>query len=149
MLNLILSLITSVCARVCACVYVCARVCVCGRIILLKWGVMLALSLFHALQWLSDMQFDNVDFVLDSKIVTNVFHANHVDIMEFGQMISACKNHTTTTYFTNSRIEFNRRQANGEAHTIVGVASSVRILCITFCVVDLSLLYGSTVFLQA
>ena len=33
-----------------------------------------ALSLFHALQWLSDMQFDNVDFALDSKITTYAFN---------------------------------------------------------------------------
>jgi len=32
------------------------------------------LGLFHALEWLSDMQFDNIDLVLDSKII-DVFHS--------------------------------------------------------------------------
>jgi hypothetical protein len=33
-----------------------------------------ALGLFHALQLLSEMQFDNVDFTLHSKIKTDTFH---------------------------------------------------------------------------
>jgi len=39
-----------------------------------------ALRLFHALQWVSDMQFDNVDFTLDSKITTYAFHHHRVDV---------------------------------------------------------------------
>ena len=49
-----------------------------------------ALGLFHALQWLSDMQFDDVDVVLDSKITIDAFHHRQVDVTEFGQVISAC-----------------------------------------------------------
>ena len=44
-----------------------------------------ALGLFHALQWLSDMQFDNVDFALDSKITTNAFNHRRVDVTKFTQ----------------------------------------------------------------
>lgn len=32
-----------------------------------------SLDLFHVLEWLSDMQFDSMDFVLDSKTTTNAF----------------------------------------------------------------------------
>jgi len=39
-----------------------------------------ALSLSNALQWLSDMQFDNVGVVLDSKITIDVFHHRRVDV---------------------------------------------------------------------
>jgi len=39
-----------------------------------------AIGLFHALQWLSDMQFDNVDFVLDSKITTDDFNHHRIDV---------------------------------------------------------------------
>jgi hypothetical protein len=39
-----------------------------------------ALGLFHALQWLSDMQFDDVDVVLDSKITIDAFHHRQVDV---------------------------------------------------------------------
>jgi len=46
-----------------------------------------ALGLFHDLQWLSDMQFDDVDVAFDSKTTTDVFHHRHADITEFGQVI--------------------------------------------------------------
>lgn len=41
-----------------------------------------ALGLFHALRWLSDMQFDNVGLALDSKIATNTFNHHWVDVTE-------------------------------------------------------------------
>nr|ABN08771.1 probable reverse transcriptase At2g02650 -, related [Medicago truncatula] len=69
------------------------------------------LSLFHPLQWLSDMQFDNVDFVLDSKITTDAFHNRQVDVTEFGQVISTCRS-LFNSHFSNSKVEFNRRQSN-------------------------------------
>jgi hypothetical protein len=74
-----------------------------------------ALGLFHALQWLSDMQF--VDIVLDSKITINAFHHHQVDVTKFGQLISACRG-LFNTHFSNSKVEFNRRQANevADAH---------------------------------
>jgi len=42
-----------------------------------------ALGLHSALQWLSDMQFDNVDFEMDSKLACDAFHANRDDTSEF------------------------------------------------------------------
>jgi len=80
-----------------------------------------ALGLFHALQWLSDMQFDDVDVVLDSKITIDAFHHRQVDVTEFGQVILACQS-LFNTHFSNSKVEFNRRQANEVAHTLAGVA---------------------------
>jgi len=35
-----------------------------------------ALGLFHAIEWLSDMQMDNVGFVVDSKTTNDSFHSN-------------------------------------------------------------------------
>jgi len=46
-------------------------------------------GLFHALQWLSDMQFDDVDVVLDSKITIDVFHHRQVDVTKFRQGLNA------------------------------------------------------------
>jgi len=46
------------------------------------------LGLFYALEWLSDMLMDNVDFVVDSKTTNDVFHSNRSDVSEFGHIIS-------------------------------------------------------------
>jgi len=81
-----------------------------------------ALCLFHALRWLSDMQFDDVNVVLDSKITIDTFHHHQVDVTEFGQVISACQS-LFNTHFSNSKVKFNRRQANEVAHTLAGVAA--------------------------
>jgi len=43
-----------------------------------------ALDLLYALQWIQDMQFDNVDFVVYSKTTANAFHSRLRDITEFG-----------------------------------------------------------------
>ena len=80
-----------------------------------------ALGLYHALEWVSDMQFDNVDFALDSKITTDAFSRSSRDISEFGQVISECRR-VFSTHFTNSKVEFCRRQANGVAHALARVA---------------------------
>jgi hypothetical protein len=50
-----------------------------------------ALGLLHALQWLRDLRKDNIDFVLDSKIVTEAFHRQRPDVTEFGQVMSAIR----------------------------------------------------------
>jgi len=39
-----------------------------------------ALGLFYALEWVSDMQMDIVDFVVDSKTTNGVFHSNRSDV---------------------------------------------------------------------
>ncbi|XP_024630887.1 uncharacterized protein [Medicago truncatula] len=79
------------------------------------------LGLYYALEWLSDMRFDNVDFALDSKTTVDAFNKSRPDVYEFGLIISACRS-LFDLHFTNSKVEFNRRQANEVAHTIAGVA---------------------------
>lgn len=81
-----------------------------------------ALGLLHALQWLADMQFDNVDFVADSKVIADAFNSHRLDVTEFGHVILACR-HLFSSSFTNSRVAFNRRQANVSAHILVGEAT--------------------------
>jgi ribonuclease HI len=83
-----------------------------------------ALGLYHALQWIQDMQFDNIDFELDSKIARDAFHSHTVDVTEFGHIIDACRD-TFSTSFTNSRVEFIRRQANAAAHALAREATSL------------------------
>jgi len=81
-----------------------------------------ALGLHYTLQWLSDMQFDDVDFETDSKLTCDAFHTTRDDYSEFGCIISSC--HTlVSSFFTNSRVEFVRRQANEVAHVLAGEAT--------------------------
>jgi ribonuclease HI len=71
-----------------------------------------ALAFYHALQWIRDMGFDNVDFVLDSKTTSDAISSNIIDVTKLGQIIAACQD-TLSSSFTNSRVEFNRRQTPG------------------------------------
>jgi ribonuclease HI len=80
-----------------------------------------ALGLLHALRWLRDLRKDNIDFVSDSKIVIEAFHRQRPDVTEFGQVMSVIRSLFTLS-FTNSRVEFSRRQANEVAHALVRVA---------------------------
>jgi len=79
-----------------------------------------ALALFYALEWPSDMTFDNVDFSSDSKVIINAFHKNMIDVTETGCILSACRRFFSSQ-FTNSTVEFHRRQANVGVHTLVEV----------------------------
>lgn len=63
-----------------------------------------ALGLYHALQLMTDMQFDNIDFKLDSKITRDVFHSRKTDVTYFGSITGACRELFSTS-FTNSRVE--------------------------------------------
>jgi len=74
-----------------------------------------ALRLHSALQWLSDMQFDNVDFETDSKLTYDTFLSDRNDTFEFGCIISSCLS-LFNALFSNSRVKFVRWQANGVAH---------------------------------
>jgi len=76
-----------------------------------------ALGLFSALQWLSDMQFDNVDFETDSKLTVDAFLSDRNDTSEFGCIITSCRS-LFRLLFSNSRVEFVRRQANGVSHAL-------------------------------
>jgi ribonuclease HI len=67
-----------------------------------------AVSLHTTLEWVSDLQFDNVDFALDSKKVVDSFHTCVVDNSEFGCIINACRQ-LFYDRFQNSHVEFNRR----------------------------------------
>jgi len=81
-----------------------------------------ALGLHSALQWLSDMQFENVDFETDSKLTVDAFRSDRTDLSEFGCIISSCRS-LFRNLFSNSRVEFVRRQANGVGHTLAREAT--------------------------
>jgi len=81
-----------------------------------------ALGLHSALQWLSDMQLDNVDFEIDSKLTVDAFLSNRNDLSEFCCIISSCRS-LFHNLFSNSRVEFVRRQANAVAHTLAREAT--------------------------
>jgi ribonuclease HI len=81
-----------------------------------------ALALHKALEWLSDMSFDSVDFCSDSKTITDAFNQNRVDVTETGHILSDCRR-LFTSHFTNSKVEFSRRQANEAAHILAGAAT--------------------------
>jgi len=81
-----------------------------------------ALGLYHAMEWLSDMQLNNVDFETDSKTTHDAFHAHKDDVSEFGHIISACRS-LFNNHLTNSRVEFTRRQTNEVAHALAGEAT--------------------------
>jgi len=68
------------------------------------------------------MQFDNIDFEIDSKITRNVFHSARDDISEFGYIIASCRS-LFNSHFTNFRVEFARRQTNVVAHALAGEAT--------------------------
>ena len=72
---------------------------------------------------MADLHYDHVDFVLDSKSVVDRFNSNLVDSSELGCIIQVCRQ-LFGCNFQNSHVEFNRRQANGVAHELAGVAPS-------------------------
>jgi ribonuclease HI len=81
-----------------------------------------ALGLHSALQWLSDMQLDNVNFETDSKLTVDAFLSTWNDLSEFGSIISSCRS-LFRNLFSNSRVEFVKRQANAVAHTLAREAT--------------------------
>jgi len=83
-----------------------------------------ALGLHSAVQWLSDMQLDNVDFETDSKLTADAFLATRNDLSEFGCIISSCRSLFHNLY-SNSMVEFVRRQANAVAHALAREATSL------------------------
>jgi len=46
---------------------------------------------YATMQWLSDMQFDSVDFETDSKLTADSFMSTRNDTSEFGSIISSCR----------------------------------------------------------
>lgn len=75
------------------------------------------LGLHLALQWVSDMQLDNIDFEVDSKTTKDGIYSGREDIYDLGNIITACRT-LLLSKFVNSRVEFVRRQANVVAHTL-------------------------------
>ena len=89
-----------------------------------KWFVPLcdvevgeAVGLHTTLDWISNQQFDNVDFVLDCKRVVDCVNSSVDDSSEFRCTIGACKQ-LLEDRFQNSHIEFIRRQTNMVAHEL-------------------------------
>jgi len=78
-----------------------------------------ALSLYHTLQWVNDMHLDNIYFEVDSKTTKDALYSGREDITEFGNIIEASRS-LLSSKFTNSRVEFVRRQANVVTHTLAG-----------------------------
>jgi len=76
-----------------------------------------ALGMHSVLQWLSDVQFDSVDFETDSKLTSDAFLSNRNDTFEFGCIISSCCS-LFTSFFSNSGVEFVRRQTNEVVHAL-------------------------------
>jgi len=83
-----------------------------------------ALGLHSALQWLSDMQLDNVNFEMNSKLTADVFLSIWNDLSEFGCIITSCRS-LFRNFFSNSRVEFVRRQSNEVAHALAREAMSL------------------------
>jgi len=81
-----------------------------------------ALGLYDALQWMSDMQFDNVDFETDSKLTVDAFLSSRNDLFEFGYIISSCRS-LFSNFFSNTRVKFIRRHANTVAHSLAREAT--------------------------
>jgi len=65
---------------------------------------------------------DNVDFVVDSKTTNDAFHSNLFDVSEF-EHITTERKRLFNSKFTNSRVEFNKRQANEVSHALAGEAA--------------------------
>jgi len=84
-----------------------------------------AMCLYTILEWVANiqvanLQFDNVDFVLDSKKVVDYFRTCIDDSIEFDCIMYASK-HMFQDSLQNSLIEFSRGQTNGIAHELAKV----------------------------
>jgi hypothetical protein len=99
-----------------------------------------ALGLFHAIQWTSDTRMENIDFEVDSKVTKDAFSHRREDISEFGNIVSASRS-LFNSKFSNSRVEFVRRQANAVAHNLARevtlLASPVTYYAIPNCIESL------------
>jgi len=110
-----------ICVRDSECIFVLARTITYPCIVSVDVGE--ALGLHSTLQWLSDMQLDSVDFETDSKLTVDAFLTRN-DLFEFGCIISSCRSLFHNLY-SNSRVEFVRRQANTVAHALAREATSL------------------------
>jgi len=74
-----------------------------------------ALGHLHAIQWVHDLTFLNVNFELDAKKVVDFYIKGKKDILEFGEILEECKR-CCNLYFENLKVEFSRRKTNDVAH---------------------------------
>lgn len=74
-----------------------------------------ALGLHLDLQWVSDLQLDNIDFEVDSENTQEAIYSSWEDISEFGNIITTFRV-LLSSKFVNSRTEFVMRQANAGAY---------------------------------
>jgi len=49
-----------------------------------------ALELLHAINWVHDLQINNIDFELDANIVVDYFNNGNHNIIEFGTILDEC-----------------------------------------------------------
>jgi len=82
-----------------------------------------AVGLHTTLQWVADLHYDHVDFVLDSKSVVERFNSNLVDSSELGCIIQVCRQFFDCN-FQSSHVKFNRKQDNMVAHELARVTLS-------------------------
>ena len=74
-----------------------------------------AIGLLYAIRRAKEQNLNNVISELDSKRVVDSFHSTRNDVSDLGTIIRECRT-TVSSFFTKSRIEFNRRQTNEVAH---------------------------------
>lgn len=83
-----------------------------------------AYGLLTAINWILELQLENVIFELDSKRVVDSFGSRMRDFTNFGSIIFYCR-HFLVSFLKNSKVEFSRRQANVVAHVLAKVAPSL------------------------
>jgi len=83
-----------------------------------------AMELYHAIQWIRELQLSNVDFEMGAKKVVDYFNKGRNAISEFGTIMDECRK-SCYNYFENSKVEFSQRQANVVAHTLAREATSL------------------------
>lgn len=77
------------------------------------------MSLYVAINYVSDMGLNDIIFEMNDKCVVDAFNSNKPAISEFGCLIKFCK--TLFSFFNhNSHVTFDRKKANRVAHAFVG-----------------------------
>ena len=81
-----------------------------------------ALALCETLIWLLYLQMENVSMEMDCKLVVDAIHSIQLNLIEFGSLITDCKNLVSRGH--NLSICFVKRQTRNVAHSIARVACS-------------------------
>jgi len=80
------------------------------------------MRLLHVINLVHDLHLNNVDFELDAKIVVYYFNNGNHNIRKFGTILDECKR-CCNLFFTNSHVEFSRRQAIEVTYTLAREAT--------------------------